>query len=49
MEDNVAPMAAAHDLTLVLDETGGFSITAAHVDNNSSDACGIADLSLSQN
>ena len=48
VEDNVAPTASAHDLTLVLDETGGFSITASQVDNSSSDACGIADLSLSQ-
>ena len=41
IQDNVAPTAAAHDLTLELDATGSGSITAAQVDNGSSDACGI--------
>ena len=48
VEDNLAPTALAQDLTVQLDATGAGSISAADVDNGSSDACGIADLSLSQ-
>lgn len=46
VEDNVAPNAVAQNLTVQLDQTGNASITAAQVDNGSSDACGIASLVL---
>ena len=46
VEDNVAPVAAAQDITVQLDENGTASITPEMIDNNSSDACGIADLRL---
>ena len=48
VEDNVAPTAIAQNLTVELDASGAASITADEVDNGSSDACGIASLSLSQ-
>ncbi|MEQ9188569.1 MAG: GEVED domain-containing protein [Cryomorphaceae bacterium] len=49
VEDNVAPSAFANNLTIQLDSaTGLASITPDSVDNASSDACGIATLSLSQ-
>ena len=48
VEDNVDPVASAQDLTVQLDASGNGSITAAQVDNGSADACGIADLALSQ-
>ena len=46
--DTISPSAIAQDLTVQLDASGAGSITAAQVDNGSSDACGIADLSLNQ-
>ncbi len=48
VEDNTAPVALARDITVYLDATGTASITAEQIDNGSSDACGIASLSLSQ-
>ncbi|MCF8362615.1 MAG: T9SS type A sorting domain-containing protein, partial [Prolixibacteraceae bacterium] len=48
VEDNVAPIALAQNVTVQLDETGNGSTTAAAVDNGSNDACGIASLELSQ-
>ncbi|MCX6182707.1 MAG: FG-GAP-like repeat-containing protein, partial [Bacteroidetes bacterium] len=44
--DNTAPIALAQDLTIQLDANGQASITAADVNNGSSDACGIASLTL---
>jgi hypothetical protein len=49
VEDNVAPVASAQSITVQLDASGNVSITAAQVDNGSSDACGIASLSVSPN
>ncbi|MCB0482414.1 MAG: T9SS type A sorting domain-containing protein, partial [Flavobacteriales bacterium] len=46
--DNVAPVAVAQNVTVSLDATGNGSTTAAAVDNGSSDACGVASLSLSK-
>ncbi len=42
VEDNVAPIAIAQDITVQLDATGNVSITAADVDNGSNDACGVS-------
>ncbi len=47
IEDNVAPVASAQDISVQLDENGTATITAAEVDNGSSDACGIALISVS--
>jgi len=47
VEDKVAPDARCKDITIQLDYYGDASITAADVDNGSSDACGIASLSVS--
>ncbi len=46
VEDNVAPTALCQNITVQLDASGNASITAADVDNGSSDACGIAGRSL---
>jgi streptogramin lyase len=46
VEDNVAPVALAHDMTAQLDGTGNVSINASQIDNGSNDACGIASLSV---
>ena len=48
VEDNVAPTAICQDLTVQLDANGAGSITAAQVDNGSSDNCGIATTTLSK-
>ncbi|MGF7138229.1 HYR domain-containing protein [Roseimarinus sediminis] len=48
VEDHVAPVALAQDITIQLDELGAASITPAMIDNGSNDACGIASLALSQ-
>ncbi|MFD0931136.1 T9SS type A sorting domain-containing protein [Psychroflexus salinarum] len=47
--DNSLPTAVAQNLTVDLDEFGAASITAAQVDNGSSDKCGIDNLSLDVN
>jgi hypothetical protein len=47
VEDNVAPVAAAQNVTVTLDASGNGSTTAASVDNGSTDACGVT-LSLSK-
>ena len=49
VEDNVAPVVVARDITAQLDASGNVSITAADVDNGSNDACGIASLSVAPN
>ncbi|HSP82793.1 MAG TPA: hypothetical protein VLN72_03590, partial [Gillisia sp.] len=46
IEDNVDPIATTKDITVQLDENGEATITAADIDNGSSDACGVASLSL---
>src|SRR5690606_37151640 len=46
VEDNVAPVAIAKDITVQLDANGTATITAADIDNGSNDACGIASLSI---
>ena len=46
--DNIGPTAAAQNLTLALDANGMATVTAADVDNGSSDNCGIVSYTLSQ-
>jgi len=48
VKDEVAPVAVAHNVTVYLDANGNGSTTAALVNNNSSDACGIKSMVLSQ-
>lgn len=48
VEDHVVPVAISQDITVQLDATGTISITAEAIDNGSSDACGIASLTLDQ-
>ncbi len=43
--DNIAPSVACQNLTVYLDATGNAVITAAMLNNGSSDVCGIASLS----
>jgi hypothetical protein len=47
VEDNVAPEARCQNVTVSLDANGLASVTAAQVDNGSSDNCGIALLDVS--
>ncbi|HOI80054.1 MAG TPA: HYR domain-containing protein, partial [Petrimonas sp.] len=47
--DTISPKALSKDITVFLDETGNVLITAADVDGGSSDACGIASMSVSPN
>lgn len=44
--DNLAPIASVQGITVYLDANGMASITAADIDNNSSDNCGIASYTL---
>src|SRR5207244_3311603 len=44
--DSVAPVALCQGLTIQLDASGHATITADQINNGSSDACGIASLSL---
>ena len=46
VEDNLAPVANAKDITVQLDENGAATITSEMINNGSSDACGIAELRL---
>jgi gliding motility-associated-like protein len=46
--DVTAPVAVAQDITVALDGTGSVSITAADIDNGSTDNCAIVTYSLSQ-
>src|SRR5439155_12256915 len=46
--DSVPPVAVCQDFTLQLDATGHRTITPDQINNGSSDACGIASLSLTQ-
>ncbi|MEM0589364.1 beta strand repeat-containing protein, partial [Aequorivita flava] len=47
VEDNIAPTAVCQNITVQLDNTGNATIAAADVDGGSSDACGIASMSVS--
>ena len=49
VEDNIAPTAVCQDLTVYLDQNGQAGITAADVDNGSSDNCGIDAISVNPN
>ena len=44
--DTISPIAVCQDVVLLLDANGAAELTTAQVDAGSSDACGIADLSL---
>ncbi len=46
VSDNTAPIAVAQNATVILDANGSGSITAAQINNGSSDACGIASISI---
>ncbi|MEN8158046.1 MAG: HYR domain-containing protein, partial [Bacteroidota bacterium] len=46
IDDVTPPTAACQDITVQLDVTGNVTITAADIDNGSSDNCGIASMSL---
>jgi len=49
VEDNIAPVAqCVAPFTIQLDATGNASITAADIDNGSTDNCGVASMILSQ-
>src|SRR5690606_13990410 len=41
-----APVVVTRNITIQLDATGNASITAADIDNGSTDACGIASMTL---
>lgn len=45
--DNLAPSVLCKDITLPLEANGTASITPADIDNGSTDACGIDDMTLS--
>jgi hypothetical protein len=46
VEDNVHPVAVAQNVTVQLDALGNGSTTAALVNNGSSDACGVATMTI---
>ncbi|MEP4534961.1 MAG: MBG domain-containing protein [Cyclobacteriaceae bacterium] len=46
IEDSSAPMATTQDISVTLDQNGMASITAADINNESSDNCGIANMEL---
>ncbi len=46
IEDTIAPIAIAQNITVNLDATGNVSITAGDIDNGSNDTCGIASVSI---
>lgn len=49
IQDVIAPTAVTQDITVQLDASGNASITAADINNGSSDNCSIASLSLDRN
>ncbi|UTW64117.1 T9SS type A sorting domain-containing protein [bacterium SCSIO 12741] len=49
VQDNVAPIALAKNITIQLDSTGNASIAAADVNDGSNDACGIASMAVAPN
>src|SRR5690606_10412254 len=46
VEDVTAPVVLTRNITIQLDATGKTSITAADIDNGSTDSCGIASMTL---
>ncbi|MCF8274575.1 MAG: HYR domain-containing protein, partial [Flavobacteriaceae bacterium] len=48
VEDNTPPTALCKPVTLYIDESGSATITAASINNSSSDICGIASISASK-
>ncbi|PPK88509.1 putative secreted protein (Por secretion system target) [Neolewinella xylanilytica] len=46
--DHTSPSAVARDITVQLNRSGTVTITAADLDNGSTDACGIAQLSINR-
>ncbi|MDY8134325.1 FG-GAP-like repeat-containing protein [Aquimarina sp. 2201CG5-10] len=46
VEDTVGPSVVTQDITVQLDASGNANITAAQIDNGSSDNCGIQSMSL---
>ena len=49
VEDSTKPTVVCQDITVQLDTNGNVSITTDDIDNGSSDNCGIASMSISQN
>src|SRR5208283_1675702 len=49
VQDNVLPTAICQNITVQLDVTGNVSITAAQVNNGSTDACGIKTMTVTPN
>ncbi|HJW30220.1 MAG TPA: hypothetical protein VJ508_13350, partial [Saprospiraceae bacterium] len=47
--DNLPPIALCHDITIMLDDNGNATITAAQIDNGSSDNCGPITLTVTPN
>lgn len=48
VQDQVSPMAICQNVTIQLDANGQASTTAGEIDDNSSDACGIQSLTITQ-
>ncbi|MGV3589591.1 MAG: gliding motility-associated C-terminal domain-containing protein [Adhaeribacter sp.] len=48
VQDKIAPVASAKNITVALDATGQVTITAADINNGSTDVCGIAAIALSK-
>ena len=48
VEDNIAPIAIAQNITVQLDASGNATITPAQIDNGSSDNCAIASMTIDQ-
>ena len=48
VEDNVAPTAICQNITVQLDASGNVLIAASEINNGSNDACGIANVEISQ-
>lgn len=48
VEDNIAPVVTTQDITIQLDDSGNASITAADINNGSTDTCGIQSITASQ-
>ena len=49
VEDDVPPIAICQSITIQLDASGNASITAAQIDNGSSDNCGIQSMTVTPN
>ncbi|MGC1631628.1 MAG: T9SS type A sorting domain-containing protein, partial [Gelidibacter sp.] len=49
VEDNEAPIVDCINIQVLLDASGNGSITVADINNNSTDNCGIASVTISQN